>query len=616
MSTVPIPIPQPPYDVVVINSIPVEVETLQIISTDVLSFDDSVTDINDNLLVVLSDDYNSTIKENRRKVSSSNVTIDNGVNGSSTQRICVASNNLPLTITPSAPISTLKTITNTLNIQTDGLTDKVQLATDINDLTNTSQQLMSDSLPVSVASDQSNVGIILNEVANAYKSNNDSIETNWKRINDNNTTFFGTGSATNGTQKVVLTNDYLSTFRNEINDCNISAQTTDMDVNVTNTTLSTNLTTVSASNITLSQKVSASSVSVVVASDQSSVQSTFNAGTNLNTSSLMIESSGNLDIIVTNTDSISSFISSINGKMPTQGQKTSANSIPVVIASNQGVYTVTANAGTNLNTSALALESGGNLDTIVTNTGNIDTSTASINTKIPSQGQATMAQSTPIVIASNQSNVAVNLTQVNGNTVNTGTGNTSTSVKRVIITNDYLSTTLRQLYIPQILTYEVAEFISGASRNMAQNLGAPRQTTFFPIATGGDTKLYAHKVTMTIQYSSGTVDSDGWGTGGQVLSGGFRLQYLPDDAFLTINLSGSTNTIKTLKDVIRVFDTHELYSWGSGQVFKATLFFPKHFIIDTFDAGYIQYFFSPDDLTGGGTVSNFESHFWYWSKPV
>jgi hypothetical protein len=58
--------------------------------------------------------------------------------------------------------------------------------------------------------------------------------------------------------------------------------------------------------------------------------------------------------------------------------------------------TVTANAGTNLNTSALALESGGNLASIATNTG-----------RIPSQGQATMAASTPVAIASNQSAVPI-----------------------------------------------------------------------------------------------------------------------------------------------------------------------------------------------------------------
>lgn len=49
---------------------------------------------------------------------------------------------------------------------------------------------------------------------------------------------------------------------------------------------------------------------------------------------------------------------------------------------------VTANAGTNLNTSALALESGGNL--------------ASINTKTPALGQALAAASTPVVLPATQ----------------------------------------------------------------------------------------------------------------------------------------------------------------------------------------------------------------------
>ena len=50
--------------------------------------------------------------------------------------------------------------------------------------------------------------------------------------------------------------------------------------------------------------------------------------------------------------------------------------------------TVTANAGTNLNTSALALETGGNL--------------AAINSKIPAQGQALAAGSLPVVLPASQ----------------------------------------------------------------------------------------------------------------------------------------------------------------------------------------------------------------------
>jgi hypothetical protein len=123
---------------------------------------------------------------------------------------------------------------------------------------------------------------------------------------------------------------------------------------------------------------------------------TANAGTNLNTSSLALESGGNL--------------ASLNTKTPALGQATMTNSRPVVIASNQssipvsGTFyqatqpvsgsvsvssgTVTANAGTNLNTSSLALESGGNL--------------AGINGKLPNLGIAAKAYSVPVNIASDQ----------------------------------------------------------------------------------------------------------------------------------------------------------------------------------------------------------------------
>jgi|GEM_PF-1415316 len=53
--------------------------------------------------------------------------------------------------------------------------------------------------------------------------------------------------------------------------------------------------------------------------------------------------------------------------------------------------TVTANAGTNLNTSTLALEAGGNLASVKTNTD-----------KIPAQGQALAAASTPVVLTAAQ----------------------------------------------------------------------------------------------------------------------------------------------------------------------------------------------------------------------
>lgn len=61
-------------------------------------------------------------------------------------------------------------------------------------------------------------------------------------------------------------------------------------------------------------------------------------------------------------------LTQVGGSAIAIGQAVKAASLPVVIASDQGsIGTVTANAGTNLNTSALALETGGNLATVVGN---------------------------------------------------------------------------------------------------------------------------------------------------------------------------------------------------------------------------------------------------------
>ena len=127
---------------------------------------------------------------------------------------------------------------------------------------------------------------------------------------------------------------------------------------------------------------------------------TVNAGTNLNTSALALESGGKL--------------ASIDTKTPALGQALAAASVPVVLTAAQVTTltpptTITANAGTNLNTSALALESGGKL--------------ASIDTKTPALGQALAAASVPVVLTAAQ---ITTLTPPTTITANAGTNlNTS-----------------------------------------------------------------------------------------------------------------------------------------------------------------------------------------------
>ena len=82
-------------------------------------------------------------------------------------------------------------------------------------------------------------------------------------------------------------------------------------------------------------------------------------------------------------------IASIDTKTPTVGQKASAASSPVVIASDQSAIPVSIGA--------IALPSGASTSALQT-TGN--TSLSSIDTKTPTLGQSTMSGSTPVVIAS------------------------------------------------------------------------------------------------------------------------------------------------------------------------------------------------------------------------
>ena len=107
---------------------------------------------------------------------------------------------------------------------------------------------------------------------------------------------------------------------------------------------------------------------------------TANAGTNLNTSALALESGGNLADIKANTDKLDVNLSTVakesGGNLAILAAKDFATETTLsainskITACNTGaiVGTVTANAGTNLNTSALALESGGNLAAIKFNT--------------------------------------------------------------------------------------------------------------------------------------------------------------------------------------------------------------------------------------------------------
>jgi len=98
-------------------------------------------------------------------------------------------------------------------------------------------------------------------------------------------------------------------------------------------------------------------------------------------------------------------LDSINTKTPVAGQAAMAASSPVVIASNQSAIPVTLASTTVTGTvavsaAALPLPAGAATETTL----------AAMNTKTPALGQAVMASSQPVVLASNQSSIPVTTT--------------------------------------------------------------------------------------------------------------------------------------------------------------------------------------------------------------
>lgn len=118
-------------------------------------------------------------------------------------------------------------------------------------------------------------------------------------------------------------------------------------------------------------------------------------------------------------------LATLNGKVPALGQATMANSAPVVIASNQGAVPVsgtiaatqsgtwTVQPGNTANTTAWKTDGSAVTQPIsaaalpLPSGASTEATLSTLNGKVPSLGQATMANSAPVVIASNQGAVPV-----------------------------------------------------------------------------------------------------------------------------------------------------------------------------------------------------------------
>lgn len=136
-----------------------------------------------------------------------------------------------------------------------------------------------------------------------------------------------------------------------------------------------NLTQVGGAAISLGTKTASASLPVILASDQ-----TLPLPSGASTSALQTSGNTSLTSIATNT-----------AKIPSQGAAVTAASTPVNIASDQTVPVSMAAVPTGGSTAALQTTGNTSLATIATNTG-----------RIPAQGAAVTAASTPVNIASDQ----------------------------------------------------------------------------------------------------------------------------------------------------------------------------------------------------------------------
>jgi hypothetical protein len=154
----------------------------------------------------------------------------------------------------------------------------------------------------------------------------------------------------------------------------------------------------------LGQALMAASSPVVIASDQSTLP--------ISAASLPLPAGAASEVT---SAAILVDTSSIDAKTPSLGQALMAASVPVTLASDQSTLPVSI-ASSPLPTGAATLAEQQSqttlLGTIDADTGAIATSTASIDTKTPALGQALMAASVPVVLASDQSDVPVSSVQL------------------------------------------------------------------------------------------------------------------------------------------------------------------------------------------------------------
>lgn len=179
-----------------------------------------------------------------------------------------------------------------------------------------------------------------------------------------------------------------------------------------------------------------------------------------------------------------------------------------VNANQQGTWNINNISGAITLPTNAAKETGGNLAAINTTVSNIDT-------KLNTLGQKTMATSAPVVIASDQSAIAENLSQINGNTVLAGNGVTGTGSQRVTIASDNTPFTVNsQAKTPTAGTVTQAAITVGTSAvRLTVSGSAPSATRSVLVATPDSAS------TAKFYIGSSSVTNSGGTRGIQIVAG-------------------------------------------------------------------------------------------------
>ena len=238
-------------------------------------------------------------------------------------------------------------------------------------------------------------------------------------------------------------------------------------------------------------------------------------------------------------------LSSIDLKIPTKGQKATSGSIPTVLSADYASTTLVQTSGGNFVLCALD-------GTLVS--GNIPTNIRQIASTDIDIGDGITDTGTQRVVLSNDytSTTKNNLAQVNGNTVNIGDGISDTGTQRIVLSNDYTSTAKNNLTQVNGNTVNIGYGISdtGSQRVVLSN---DYTSTAYVATDGGnyvlcalDSSLVSGNIpTNTIQIGSTNIDRN---TG--AASNGSQRVLLTNDFLSTTIQKPLTSTLLYEKKII------------------------------------------------------------------